>query len=266
MTYVSLNDENVEVVTKTSDLPAAQTTVQHRQIPALAGVSLYQNPKTQLLYAQQGVLAVITLSGRYIVPPGHGIVVPADIRHEIIAKTDVNLVSIYFEQPNIEDWMNEATVFHASTFFQAMMLEVTNLPAPEQWRDIDHNLLELVEQYLKTLPPRDTFLPFPTHEKLRDITEKLLKHPALKSDLVSWGKFVGLSARTLTRRFKQETGITYSQWRQRLNVQVAIKHMAQGDDIGHIANLLGYESSSSFIYMFRQQIGLSPKQFLISLR
>ncbi|GHG00369.1 helix-turn-helix domain-containing protein [Thalassotalea marina] len=239
--------------------------IQHRQIPALAGVSLYQHPKTQLLFVLQGVLAVITLSGRYIVPAGHGILIPANVKHELIAKTDAELVGLYFSQTAIEQWLNEPRVLQGSKFFNAMMLESLNLPQPEQMLARHCTLVELIEYYLEQLPVRDTYLPYPQHEKLMVIVERILKHPALKSDLVSWGKFVNLSARTLTRRFKQETGLTYSQWRKRLNVQVAIKHLAQGDDIANIASLLGYDSSSAFIFMFRQQVGLSPKQFLKSL-
>lgn len=239
--------------------------LQHRNIPAHAGVSLYQHPKTQWLFVKEGVLALVTLSGRHIVPAGHGILVPANIKHELIAKTNVDLIALYFSESNIEDWLCEPRVIKGSDFFNAMMQEALTLPKSEHMLPRHISLLALIESYLEHLPLLDTYLPYPQHEKLQVIVEKILKHPALKSDLVSWGKFVGLSARTITRRFKQETGLTYSQWRKRLNVQVAIKHLAQGDDIADIAKLLGYESSSAFIFMFRQQIGLSPKQFIKSL-
>lgn len=246
----------------TDQLP--EISVISKQIPALAGVTQYQHPQTQLLYAQSGVLAVITQAGRYVVPPKHGIIIPAKMPHEIVAKTDVDITACYFvsEMPNSDELATQVMV--ANSFLTAMMTECRTLPEPQNWQEKHYSLLLLIYQYLRDLPKLDTFLPYPQDQRLLDITDKLLKHPSLKSDLVSWGKFVKTSARTLTRVFKKETGITYSQWRQRLNVQIAIKHLAQGEQITEIAKLLGYESSSAFIYMFRQQMGISPKQFVQS--
>ncbi|WP_286234229.1 AraC family transcriptional regulator [Thalassotalea sediminis] len=239
--------------------------VTHLNIPALAGVEYYQHPQTQFLYVKSGVLAVITKSGRYIIPACHGVIIPMNIRHELLAKTDVTLTAVYFTDAAFETNFNHAAVLNASPFFKALMEELLTLPTPEAQDEKHHHLITVFQDYLPTLIERDTFLPYPQDTRLAVIAEKLQKHPALKSDLTSWGKFVKVSARTLTRNFKKETGLTYSQWRQRLNVQVAVKHLAQGDDIASIASLLGYESSSAFIYMFRQQMGISPKQFLKSI-
>ncbi|MDO6428532.1 AraC family transcriptional regulator [Thalassotalea sp. 1_MG-2023] len=239
--------------------------VKHLNIPAQAGVEFYQHPQSQFLFITSGVLAVITKSGRYIIPACHGILIPANIRHELLAKTDVTLTTVYITDETFEATINQPFVAHASTFFKALMDELLAIPSPDKQTHVHHRLIHVFQDYLPQLIKRDTFLPYPQDERLIAIIEKLQKYPSMKSDLLSWGKFVQTSARTLTRNFKKETGLTYSQWRQRLNIQVAIKHLAQKDEIASIAALLGYQSSSSFIYMFRQQVGISPKQFLKSL-
>lgn len=252
-------------MTSHDELNKVVCSVKHLNIPAQAGVEFYQHPQSQFLYIKSGVLAVITKSGRYIIPACHGIFIPANIRHELLAKTDVALIAVYITNESFESTLNQPFVAHASLFFKALMDELLTLPEPEQQTAKHARLVAIFQDYLPQLTQRDTFLPYPQDERLLAIIEKLQKYPSMKSDLLSWGKFVQTSARTLTRNFKKETGLTYSQWRQRLNIQVAIKHLAQQDDIASIAALLGYQSSSSFIYMFRQQIGISPKQFLKSL-
>ncbi len=108
-------------------------------------------------------------------------------------------------------------------------------------------------------------LPAVKDPRLIDITRKQQKFPALKTDLVAWGKFVNASPRTLSLVFKKETGITYSEWKQMLAIHIAIIELYLGESISTIAKNLGYESSSAFIYMFKRQMNVTPSNFFNSL-
>ena len=233
-----------------------------RNIPAASGIDKYQHSQYLFFYVEQGVLALTTAKGRYIVPPTYGVLVPAETPHQLFAKTPVSLTTLAFTDSVSSSLPNSVGVCALSNFMIAMLTEVTQLPNSEKWQEKEFRLLLLIRDYLQQAEQLNSFLPYPSDKRLNEITDKLLKHPSLKSDLVSWGKFVNLSARSLSRNFKKETGLTYSQWRQKLNVQIAFKHLALGDSIQTIAKLLGYESSSAFIFMFRQQMGCSPKQFI----
>lgn len=250
----------------TSDSPTPPITVLHREIPALAGVNNYQHPQMQFIYIEEGVLAVISEQGRHFVPPKQGIVIPAKCQHELIAKTPVKLTVLYFSEtvlsPETQENQQHIKVISTSPLLSALIGESKLIAPNYHWDATEGRLLRLIRDKILTAPVLDTFLPYPKDPRLTNITNKLLKHPSLKSDLVSWGKFVKTSSRTLTRLFKKETDITYSEWRQRLNIQIAIKHLALGDSINSIAALLGYESSSAFIYMFKKQMHCSPNQFL----
>ena len=101
-------------------------------------------------------------------------------------------------------------------------------------------------------------------QRLIAITSRQQKYPALKTDLVGWGKFVHASPRTLTRVFKSETGITYSEWKQIMAIHIAIIELYLGVSITMIAKNLGYESSSAFIYMFRKHMKVTPSNYLAS--
>ena len=71
-----------------------------------------------------------------------------------------------------------------------------------------------------------------------------------------------MSERTLSRLFKKETGMTYSQWKNRLYLMLSFRALLEGTSVTNIAYDLGYESSSSFIYQFKKTLGVTPKVFL----
>ncbi len=268
MSWYINNDITVDIMTTTETIETSSEgeslpiTVVHRAIPALAGVNMYQLPLSQYIYVEAGVLSVIHVSGRYFVPAKHGIIIPPQTEHQLLAKTAVTLSIYQFDDEQAVDLALSLQVSSVSPFLSALILESKNITQNYLWNSPQGRLFRTIRDGIVVSPKIDTFLPYPKDERLTNITDKLLLHPSLKSDLVSWGKFVKASSRTLTRVFKKETGITYSEWRQRLNVQIAIKHLAQGDSINSIAKLLGYESSSAFIYMFKKQMAISPKQFL----
>ncbi|MDO6445222.1 AraC family transcriptional regulator [Colwellia sp. 1_MG-2023] len=248
------NDATLEAVPPISVL--------HREIPALAGINKYQHHQAQCIYVHSGVLAIITEQGRYFIPPKQAIVIPAELSHELLAKTAVKLSIFHFNTEEAKELSTTTQVLVVDSLLSALITESLKISNEYLWQSTDGRLLRLVRDKLAQASKLDTFLPYPKDNRLTNITERLLKHPSLKSDLNFWGKFVNASPRTLSRIFKKETNITYSEWRQRLNIQIAIKHLSLDDSINSIAELLGYESSSAFIYMFRKQMGVSPSQFL----
>jgi len=253
----------VEIMTSELDSPyLPPISVLHREIPALAGIKKYQHNQAQCVYVHSGVLAIITDNGRYFVPPQQAIIIPTDLLHEMLAKTAVKISVFYFTNKEATELSVKPLVITVDHLLNALMIESNNVSSDSEWQSTDGRLLRLIRDKLMVATELDTFLPYPKDKRLTNITERLLKHPSLKSDLNFWGKFVKASPRTLSRVFKKETNITYSEWRQRLNIQIAIKHLSLNDSINSIAQLLGYESSSAFIYMFKKQMGVSPSQFL----
>lgn len=246
----------------TQDESALPVVVIKREINAHLGIPLCKHQRGQLFYVQQGVVAVITEYGRLIASPNQTIWVPAGQEHEVIAKTNVVLVHFYFSPEQCQHAPAHCVTLQGDSFIGALVLEASNIPPIYPWDGSDGRLLRLIRDRICTADWVNTQLPYPKDERLKLIIDRLQKHPAIKSDLVAWGKFVHASSRTLSRRFKLEVGMTYSDWRQRLNIQIAIKHLVLGDSISDIAQMLGYKSSSAFIFMFKKQIGYTPNNYL----
>ena len=90
----------------------------------------------------------------------------------------------------------------------------------------------------------------------------LYENPGDTRSLDEWCQVVGASARTLTRLFLKETGMTFSAWRQQLCLIRALEMMEDGQSVTKIAFALGYGSTSSFSTMFTRAMGEPPTVYV----
>jgi len=75
-------------------------------------------------------------------------------------------------------------------------------------------------------------------------------------------KDIGMSERSLRRRFVQETGLSWEDYRRRLRVLEAIALLDKTTQtIGCIAAAVGYENQAAFARTFREAVGVGPSQY-----
>jgi AraC-like DNA-binding protein len=94
------------------------------------------------------------------------------------------------------------------------------------------------------------------------LCEAVIADPANSDSLEQWAASVGASTRTIARLFRQELGVSFSQWRQQALLARAIPLLSQGRPLAHVAQELGYQSQSAFSAMFRRAFGKSPRAFI----
>jgi AraC-like DNA-binding protein len=73
-----------------------------------------------------------------------------------------------------------------------------------------------------------------------------------------WAAECGASARTLTRLFRRETGMSFGRWRQMLRLSEAAVLLAQGVPPARAAAAVGYASAPAFGAAFRAAFGTTP--------
>jgi len=84
----------------------------------------------------------------------------------------------------------------------------------------------------------------------------------LDYDLDQIAAQVGMSRRNFTRIFRQQTGMSFSNWRQQACLLNALTRMELGQSITSVAMELGYSSSSAFTAAFRRYLGAAPRFYL----
>jgi len=233
-------------------------TVVRRAIAMNSVVSKHSHSWGQFVYAHSGVLAVSTPSNKYIVPPEQGVWLLPNVDHEVTAISNVQLTSFYFDVELLNVLPLKCCVLTVNAFLKALITEANNIEIDYLWHSTDGRLLRLILDRLTQAPNEVFQLPYPKEHRLLALLAEIQIAPENNNSLDEWGKIVGASARTLSRLFKKETGLSYSEWRQRLNIQIAITQLSLGKSITSISLHLGYESPSSFIHMFKSKTGMTP--------
>jgi AraC-like DNA-binding protein len=122
-------------------------------------------------------------------------------------------------------------------------------------------VLRLILDELTILPTLPLNLPQPADQRINLICSALQRDPGDGSTLSDWSARLSLDAKTIQRRFRKETGMTFGQWRQQARLLLALERIAVGEKIIDIAGELGYDSPSAFTTMFKKQFGKTPSDF-----
>jgi AraC-like DNA-binding protein len=215
----------------------------------------------QLVFADHGVMTVLTDEGRWVVPPQRAVWVPAGLSHRVSANRAFHLSALYVAPRHRADLPAKCQVMAITPLLRELLMTA----AP--WRDVyprqgaAARLLEVALDQLRTLAVLPIRLPPARDARVRKITERLLLHPDDNRSLPQWGDLVGATARTLERLFRHDTGMSFFEWRGQWRLQVALEALASNEPVTEVALRVGYQDTSSFITMFRNALGVTPKRF-----
>ncbi|WP_406099458.1 AraC family transcriptional regulator [Streptomyces sp. NBC_01013] len=223
-----------------------------------------------LVYAAGGVLAVHTERGTSIVPANRVAWTPAGFTHYHRAHGDTDM-RIVFLAPSLARLVpDRPAVFLASGLAREVLLALTgpsrNDDAPHYSRPARSRLLRVLVDELHESDEQPLHLPEPRDDRLQAIARLLHETPADNSTLAELGKATGAGARTLSRLFRNELGMTFYEWRTQLRVYHALVLLADGHDTTRTASACGWANPSSFIAAFTGIIGTTPGRYRTSRR
>lgn len=233
-----------------------------RLLPKERIIKYHQHNWGQFVYAQKGVLVIITDSFRYICPAEQGIWLPCHVPHEITTLTECVLSSLYIDNSEACSLGCHSNMIQVSPLLKMLIVEAVKFSDEYDWQGTQGRHFRLIRDLIGMAAKIDTQLPYPVSDKLLYISQQLNQFPDNSQSLEAWGRAVGASSRTLSRAFKKETGLTFSEWRIRLKLQIAVRQLYEGQTITNVALNLGYETPSAFTFMFRTKLGKTPSQFL----
>lgn len=218
----------------------------------------------QLVLCLQGVMRVQTQTASWTLTPGRALWLPGNVPHALTALSDIRSASLYLDPKLARAFWPQARSMLISPLLQVLMqtlVEIELQPQPDLAR-VDLISPLLLDEIRRASDGSVCNLPLPSDRRLLNICQQLLATPASGDTLEEWGQRVGASSRTLARLFREQTGITFTQWRQQLRLSEALVQLAQGQTVLRTANQLGYQSPSAFISMFRRLMGETPQRFL----
>lgn len=221
-----------------------------------------------LVFAAGGVLAVHTEHGTSIVPADRIAWTPAGCAHYDRAHGDTD-IRLVFLPPSLARLLpDRPAVFRASGLAREVLLALTGPrnyadddAAPGYGRSARLRLLRVLVDELHEAHEQPLHLPEPRDDRLRALARILYEDPAGNATLADLGPRVGAGARTLSRLFRDELGMTFYEWRTQVRVHHALVLLAEGHDTTRTAHACGWANPSSFIAAFTDVVGTTPGRY-----
>lgn len=216
----------------------------------------------QLLFLTAGLVQVKAIgSGDWIVPPQRAVWIPAYIEHEVHIIHSVKMRNVYISPTATHSLPNHCMVINVSPLLRELIITLAELETLYDEQGASGRLVDVFLDRLKVIEEVPLHLAEPKSKALLRISNAIRTDPSQHYSMEYWANELGLSSRTLARRFNIETGMTYGQWRQQAKLLNALQRISQGDPVANIALDLGYQSQSAFIQMFKKALGKTPGQY-----
>ncbi|MER7487912.1 helix-turn-helix transcriptional regulator [Streptomyces sp. NPDC126497] len=219
-------------------------------------IDAHRHDDHQIVYAGRGAIAVTTDAGSWIAPATRALWIPAGTvhQHQAHGELDLHLVGLPITDNPLG--LDEPAVLTVSPLLRELIVAHTRDPADDSPPHRRLRAVMLDQLVLSSEQP--LHLPVPTDPLLRELHEILHADAADNRSLDDLGRQIGASARTLSRRLRDDLGLTYPQWRTQIRLHHALILLADGTPVTTVAHRCGWSSASSFIDVFRRTFGHTP--------
>lgn len=239
--------------------PPDPITMRAQAIPARGYFPEHSHDWGQLVYAISGVLAVSAMGRSHVISPEQAVWLPAGTAHRVGSLLGAEFRSLWIASGPAAGLPGEPVVHEVGPLLKALIAEAAALGRQEGAGGYAGRIGRLILDQLHRARPVPAALPWPRGETLARLCEALYADPADPRSAEAWARALGMSARTLTRRFEAELGMSLRSWRRRMRLFKAVELLGGGMDVTRTAMELGYSSPSAFIYAFRTGMGASPQ-------
>ncbi len=227
------------------------------RLPSGQRLEPHAHPWSQLVYATEGVLTVTTDRGAWVVPPQRAVWIPAGFVHEVRTTGRVRMRAVYL-RPGFAELPHECCVIQVSPLLRELVLAIVGRGMLRDDAPVDVRLAGVLADQIQDLPFAPLQVRYPVDERARRVVERVRMDLAASASIADLAIGSGASARTIERLFRQETGLSFGRWLQKVKALHALERLAVGDSVTAAGLAIGYESTSAFIAMFKRLLGTTP--------
>ncbi|HHA2920251.1 TPA: helix-turn-helix domain-containing protein [Stenotrophomonas maltophilia] len=220
----------------------------------------HRHARGQLLGAYQGLLRIAADDLHWLLPAGHVAWIPPLLPHALLGADGFNGWSLYFNAEACLGLPATPRIFQPNALLQAATARALQWPhAPLDAAQA--RLAGVIADEIAASTPLPLALPQPRDQRLGRIAAALARAPHDNRSVEDWAASSGLSGRSRARHWLAETGMTLSQWRQRLRVLLALPRLLSGEPVISVALSMGYDTPSAFIAVFKREMGVTPARY-----
>ena len=221
----------------------------------------HSHPRAQLVYADSGVMTVVTQHGSWVVPPSRAVWVPAGVAHEVWMRGGVFMRNLYVDGAARRHLPARCGAMGVSALLKALIGEAGELPVAYGGNGRAERIMQLILDELRPAAVAAINVPVPAHHRLQAACAAILSDPGGRMGIDEAAALSGMSRRPFTGLFREAAGMSFSRWSQAVRLRAALPRLAAGHSVTVVALDLGYESPSAFAAMFRRVLGTTPSAY-----
>jgi AraC-like DNA-binding protein len=219
----------------------------------------------QVVYATSGVMEISAGQSLWVTPPRFAVWIPARTYHRIRMPRAVSMRTLYLRRGLATELPENCTVLHVAPLLRELIVETVRI-GDLLLRDALHCALrDLILFYLRNAPAVPTFVTLPKDPRALEVAKALMAEPAQSARLAPLCRKAGISVRTMERVYLREVGMSFDDWRRQVRLMKAVELLVSGCAVKDAAARVGYRQASSFVEMFRQTMGTTPKVWAAAL-
>lgn len=220
----------------------------------------HSHARGQLLGTIQGVVTIGADHGRWLIPPVNAVWLPPHIEHDLTSHGAFHGWSVYVAESACAALPDAPRVIRLSGLLSEAVARAAGWQ-PGPLTQAQERIAGVILDEIAVMPEEALGLPMPADPRLQKIARAIAEDPAERQRMADRATSAGVAPRTLSRRFVQETGLTFSTWRQRALLLRSLELLAAGNSVTTVAFDLGYETVSAFIELFRAHFGTTPARY-----
>lgn len=221
----------------------------------------HQHETGQIYWVERGIVMVQSERGQWLLTPGSVGWFPPELRHCAWVPDKVEGHSLYLEREYGSVLPVYPCIWGTDRFLLQLLARVFSAPHPAAQPEYRHHLLTLMFDELLLAPTLTRQLILPTDRRAKLVAQALLMQPDKVIHQQQLAALYGLSVRTLSRLFRQQTGLSFSQWRQHARLFGALEWLLAGQPVSGVAERCGYQNVSAFIAAFKRLFMVTPGYF-----
>lgn len=215
----------------------------------------------QVFCVESGLLHVRTHHGSWLLPPHRAGWIPPGLEHQVSVSGAMSGWSMLLAPSACAALPQRPCVIGVNELMRALVRRAASWAGRPRLAHEQERVVAVLLDEMRQAPHQPLHLPMPSDRRLLRVAKAILAQPDAARTLAEWADWGGMSARTLSRQFRAETGSSFAQWRRQAGLTHALERLARGDPVAVVADALGYATASNFIVMFRRAFGESPARY-----
>ncbi|MEZ5978723.1 MAG: AraC family ligand binding domain-containing protein [Planctomycetota bacterium] len=182
------------------------------ELPPDQRLDAHAHPWGQLVLATDGVLAVETERGGWVVPPRRAVWIGAGFLHSVRATGRVRMRTLYLRPDLAEPLQRACCVVPVSPLLRELALEVLRRGMLRDDEPAEARLAAVVVDQLRATEEVPLRVDLPSDVRARRVADAVRSDLARRLPLADLVRGSGASVRTVERLFVAQTGLTFRAW------------------------------------------------------